>query len=46
VKDDSLASAVALTVLSALADDQRHEFWPDDVAYSRVSMRESSVSGR
>jgi len=39
VKDDSLASAVALTVVSALADDQRHEFRPDDVAYSRVSMR-------
>jgi uncharacterized protein len=29
----------ALTVLSALADDQRHEFWPDDVAYSRVSLK-------
>jgi toxin-antitoxin system PIN domain toxin len=29
----------APTVLSALADDQRHEFWSDDVAYSRVSLK-------
>jgi uncharacterized protein len=29
----------ALTVLLALADDPRHEFWPDDVAYTRVPMK-------
>ncbi len=29
----------ALTILSALADDPRHEFWPDDVAYIRVLMK-------
>jgi toxin-antitoxin system PIN domain toxin len=31
-------AATALTVLAALADDPRHEFWPDDVAYSQVPM--------
>jgi toxin-antitoxin system PIN domain toxin len=29
----------ASAVLSALAGDERHEFWPDDVSYSRVSMK-------
>jgi len=29
----------ALTVLSALAGDQRHEFWPDDGAYRRVCLK-------
>jgi uncharacterized protein len=29
----------AQTVLSALAAEKRHEFWPDDVAYSRVSLK-------
>ncbi len=29
----------ALTILSALAADRRHEFWPDDVAYVRVSLK-------
>lgn len=29
----------ALTVLSALAADGRHEFWPDDVPYGRVPLK-------
>jgi uncharacterized protein len=32
-------AATALSVLSALADEPRHEFWPDDAAYSQVPMR-------
>ena len=31
-------ASTALTVLSALADHQRHEFWPDDVGYGQVPM--------
>jgi toxin-antitoxin system PIN domain toxin len=29
----------ALSVLLTLADDPRHEFWPDDVAYTQVPMK-------
>ena len=29
----------AKAVVSALAGDPRHEFWPDDVSYSAVSVR-------
>jgi hypothetical protein len=35
-------AATALSVLSALADEPRHEFWPDDVAHSAGPQRSRS----
>ncbi|HEY2947010.1 MAG TPA: TA system VapC family ribonuclease toxin [Micromonosporaceae bacterium] len=33
------AAETAQAVISALADDSRHEFWPDDLSYRDVLMR-------
>jgi uncharacterized protein len=32
------SAAMAQAVISALADDPRHEFWPDEISYSDVSL--------
>jgi uncharacterized protein len=32
-------AGTAQAVISAFADDPRHEFWPDDLSYREVSMR-------
>ena len=32
-------AAVAQQVVAAIADDPRHEFWPDDLSYRDVSMK-------
>jgi uncharacterized protein len=32
------SAATASAVLAALADAERHEFWPDDISYSDVRM--------
>lgn len=36
---EGMPADTALTMLLALADDPRHEFWPDDVAYPQVPMK-------
>lgn len=30
---------IATAIVSALAGDPRHEFWPDDISYGGISMR-------
>ena len=36
---EGLTVETALGALQALANDARHEFWPDDLSYSDVPMR-------